>query len=58
MALILMLSGWAICLAALLLLPTLAPRLAFILTGLAIQILGLALLAHAYRALLQAGSRR
>ncbi len=48
---ILMVSGWLIVMAALLLLSGANQRLAFILSGLLIEILGIALLAWHYRSL-------
>ena len=51
MAFVLMISGMTIVLAALLLFPSIGQRFAFILTGLAIEVLGLALFAHAYKSM-------
>jgi hypothetical protein len=44
-------SGWAIALAALALFPAIALRVAFVLVGIAVECLGIALLASAYRSL-------
>jgi uncharacterized membrane protein YphA (DoxX/SURF4 family) len=48
---LLMLSGWLLALAALLLLAGLRQRFAFVLAGLLVELLGLALVAHRYRSL-------
>ena len=45
---VLLLSGWLLVLAALVMLPGLAERAAFISAGIAVEILGLALLTRAY----------
>jgi len=47
---LLLLSGWVIVLAALVMLPAFAQRAAFIAAGLGTEILGLALLTRAYTA--------
>ncbi len=46
---LLLLSGFALVLAALVLLPALAQRFAFVAAGLAVEVLGLALLTHGYK---------
>jgi hypothetical protein len=51
-----MVSGWLLVLAALLLLAGLGQRFAFVLAGLLVELLGLALVAQRYRAL-QRGPR-
>jgi hypothetical protein len=51
MGLVLMISGMAIVLAALVLLAGPAQRFAFVLAGVAIEFLGLGLLAHGYKSL-------
>jgi hypothetical protein len=51
MGFILLISGLAIVLAALALLPGPAQRITFVLTGLGIELLGLGLLAHGYQSL-------
>ena len=48
---VLLFSGWLIVLAALALLPTLPERFAFVCAGLAVEVLGVALLAQSYREL-------
>jgi hypothetical protein len=48
---LLMVSGWVIALASLLLLAANGQRLLFLLSGLLVELLGLTLLACAYRAL-------
>ena len=48
---LLMVSGWLLSLAALLLLPGLGLRLVFVLSALLVELLGLALVAHRYRTL-------
>jgi len=48
---LLLLSGFALALAALVLLATLAQRVAFVAAGLAVELLGLALLTQGYRAI-------
>ena len=48
---LLMVSGWLLTLAALLLLAGLTQRFAFVLAGLLVELLGLALIAHRYRSL-------
>jgi hypothetical protein len=48
---ILMVSGWVIAMAALLLLPGAGLRLAFVITALLVETLGLALVAWSYRSL-------
>jgi hypothetical protein len=48
---ILMVSGWLIAMAALLLLPGAGLRLVFVITALLIEALGLALVAWSYRSL-------
>ncbi len=53
---LLMVSGWLLVLAALLLLAGLGQRFAFVLAGLLVELLGLALVAQRYRAL-QRGPR-
>lgn len=45
---LLMLSGWILVAAALMLLPSLAARTAFVLAGLGVEILGLVLVARAH----------
>jgi hypothetical protein len=47
---LLMVSGWAIVLAALVLLHGLGQRCGFVAAGLAVEVLGLVLLAQCYRA--------
>ena len=47
---LLMVSGWAIALAALVLLPQPGTRFAFVVAGIAVEGLGLGLVAQAYRA--------
>jgi len=47
---VLMISGWLIALAALVLLTRIAQRYAFVLAGIGVEALGLALLAQSYRA--------
>ena len=47
--LLLLASGWAIVIAAIVLLPSPASRAAFVLAGLAVEVLGLALAARAHR---------
>jgi hypothetical protein len=51
---VLLLSGFAIVLAALVLLTTLAQRFAFVAAGFAIELLGIALLTQGYRSLQKA----
>lgn len=51
MAFVLLISGWALVLAALMLLGGTAQRLAFILAGLAVEFLGLHLFGSGYKAL-------
>ena len=48
---LLLLSGFALVLAALAMLPGFAQRLAFVCAGLAVEVLGLALLTQGYRSL-------
>ena len=48
---LLLVSGWLLSLAALLLLAGLKQRLAFVLAALLVELLGLALVAHSYRRL-------
>jgi hypothetical protein len=48
-ACLLMISGWLLLLAALLLLTGMGQRLAFVASALFVELLGLALLAHRYR---------
>ncbi len=48
---LLMISGWLLTFAALLLLAGLGQRFAFVIAGLLVEILGLALIAHRYRSL-------
>ncbi len=48
---LLMVSGWGIAIAALVLLGGLGLRYAFVLAGIAVEVLGVGLLAHSYRAL-------
>ena len=56
---LLMVSGWLIVMAALVLLTRLAERYGFIVAGLAVEVLGLVLLAQRYRAMqLEEKSRR
>ncbi len=50
-ALLLLLAGWSIVLAALALLPSPAARTGFVLAGVGVELLGLVLLAHAHRVL-------
>jgi|HubBroStandDraft_6_1064221.scaffolds.fasta_scaffold6246229_1 hypothetical protein len=45
---LLLLSGWGICMTALALLPSLSARLAFLLAGMGIEAVGLALLGRAH----------
>ncbi len=47
---LLLLSGWLIVLAAMVMLHTFAQRLSFVLAGIAVEALGLALLTSAYKA--------
>jgi len=51
---VLLLSGFAIVLAALVLLTALSQRFAFVAAGFAIELLGLALLTHGYKSLQKA----
>jgi hypothetical protein len=48
--LLLLVMGWLLVLAALVLLPALASRYAFVLAGLAVELLGLGLFAVSYKA--------
>lgn len=48
---LLMLSGWLIVMAAVVLLPRIAERFGFVTAGLAVEVLGLVLLAQQYRSL-------
>jgi len=48
---LLLVAGWAIVVAALLLLPSGASRLAFVLAGVAVQVLGLVLAVRSHRVL-------
>ena len=48
---LLMVSGWLIAIAALLLLVGAGQRLAFVMAGLLVECIGLVLVAHSYRAL-------
>jgi hypothetical protein len=48
---LLMLAGWGLVLTALAILPAAGARTAFILTGIAVEILGLGLAARAHRSL-------
>ncbi len=48
---LLMVSGWLLALAALLLLAGLGQRFAFVLAGLLVELLGLGLVAYRYRSL-------
>ena len=48
---LLLVAGWAIVVAALLLLPSAAPRVAFVLSGVAVQVLGLVLAVRSHRVL-------
>jgi len=54
----LLISGWAIVLAALMLFAGLTQRLAFVATGLAVELLGLVLIAHGYKSLQKTGPSR
>ncbi len=58
MGFVLLVSGAAIALAALALFAAPAPRLAFILAGLAVELLGLALVAHGYKSAQLLASKR
>jgi hypothetical protein len=49
--LLLLFAGWALVLAALAILPSTAARTGFVLAGLAVEILGLVLIARAHRIL-------
>jgi hypothetical protein len=51
MGFVLLISGWALVLAALVLLSGVGQRLGFIIAGLAVEFLGLHLLGSAYKAL-------
>ena len=51
MGFVLLISGWAIVLAALVLFAGIGQRLAFVLAGLAVELLGLGLLAGGYKSL-------
>jgi hypothetical protein len=51
MGFVLLISGWAIVLAALVLFAGIGLRLAFILAGLAVELLGFGLLASSYKSL-------
>jgi len=51
MGFVLLISGWVLVLAALMLLGGIAQRFAFILAGLAVELLGLHLLGSAYKEL-------
>ena len=51
MGFVLLISGWALVLAALVLLGGTAQRLAFILAGIAVELLGMHLLGSTYKAL-------
>jgi hypothetical protein len=53
-----MVSGWLIVMAALVLLTRIAERYGFVVAGLAVEILGLVLLAQRYRALQLEENRR
>ncbi len=56
---LLMVSGWLIVMAALVLLTRVAERYGFVVAGVAVEVLGLVLLAQRYRALqLEETSRR
>ncbi len=55
---LLMVSGWLIVMAALVLLTRIAERYGFVLAGLAVEILALVLLAQRYRALQLEENRR
>jgi len=57
MGFVLMISGMAIVLAALVLLTGVGQRFGFVLAGFAVEVLGLGVLAYAYRSL-QAGPAR
>ena len=48
LGMLLLLSGWLIVLAALVLLQSLAQRTAFVVAGIAVEVVGLSLLARAY----------
>ena len=48
---LLLVAGWAIVAAALLLLPSAPPRVAFVLAGIAVQVLGLVLVVRSHRVL-------
>lgn len=48
---LLLLAGWALILTALAILPSPAPRTVFVLSGLAVEVLGLVLAARAHRTL-------
>jgi hypothetical protein len=48
---LLLVAGWAIVVAALLLLPSAASRVAFVLAGIAVQVLGLVLAVRSHRVL-------
>jgi hypothetical protein len=47
---LLLISGWLLVVASLFLLASLGQRLPFVLAGLLVELLGLALIAHRYRA--------
>jgi len=51
---VMLLSGFAIALAALVMLTAIAQRFAFVAAGFAIELLGLALLTHGYKSLQKA----
>jgi hypothetical protein len=51
MGFVLLISGWALVVAALILLPGAGQRLAFIVVALAVELLGLFLLASGYKSL-------
>ena len=57
-ALLLMLSGWIIALAAMALLATLPSRTAFVLAGILVELLGFVLFARAHLSFVQPGERR
>jgi hypothetical protein len=57
MGFVLLISGWAIVLAALVLFAGIGQRLAFVLAGLAVELLGLGLFAGGYKSL-QSGFRK
>lgn len=48
---LLLVAGWAIVVAALLLLPSAPSRVAFVLAGIAVQVLGLVLVVRSHRVL-------